>query len=239
MKRFFGILGLSALVLSAAEAPMPPVAKQVPHTQVWHGKTFVDPYFWLREKQNPDVAAYLKAENAYTEARTQSLKPFQDALYKELLGRIKQTDLSVPTFDNGFFHYSRTVEGQQYPLFCRRNGSMEAPEEVYLDQNELAKGKAVLGLGDRAISDDNARLAYTTDETGFRQYTLHVKDLVTGHLLPDTAERVTSVEWAADGKTLSERELPSPPVFDGMAAARGRLYLATRSGQVICLAPER
>lgn len=202
MKRFFGILGLSALALSAAEAPMPPIAKQVPHTQVWHGQTFVDPYFWLREKQNPEVVAHLNAENAYTEARTQDLKPFQEALYKELLGRIKQTDLSVPTFDNGYFYYTRTQEGQQYPIFCRRKGSMEAPEEVYLDQNELAKGKAFLGLGDRSVSDDNTRLAYTTDETGFRQFTLHVKDLATGRLLPDTAERVTSVEWAADGETL-------------------------------------
>lgn len=202
MKRFLGFVGMSALILTSAEAPMPPVAKQVPHTQAWHGRTFVDPYFWLREKQSPEVVAHLQAENAYTEARTQGLKPFQEALYKELLGRIKQTDLSVPTFDNGFYYYTRTVEGQQYPLFCRRKGSLEAPEEVYLDQNELAKGKAFLGLGARAISDDNARLAYTTDETGFRQFTLRVKDLATGSLLPDTAERVTSLEWAADGRTL-------------------------------------
>jgi len=202
MKTLLGVCCLSVSILSAAEAPMPPVAKQVPHTQTWHGQTFGDPYFWLREKQNPEVTAYLKAENAFTEAQTSGLKAFQEGLYKELLGRIKQTDLSVPTFDNGFFYYSRTVEGQQYPVFCRRKGSMEAPEEVYLDQNELAKGKAFLGLGDRSISDDNARLAYTTDETGYRQYTLRVKDLATGRLLPDTAERVTSVEWAADGKTL-------------------------------------
>ncbi len=202
MKRFLGLVGMSALILSSAEAPMPPVAKQVPHTQVWHGKTFVDPYFWLREKQSPEVTAYLEAENAYTQARTQDLKPFQEALYKELLGRIKQTDLSVPTFDNGFYYYTRTVEGQQYPLFCRRKGSLEAPEEVYLDQNELARGKAFLGLGARAISDDNLRLAYTTDESGFRQYTLRVKDLASGQLRPETADRVTSVEWAADGQTL-------------------------------------
>lgn len=202
MKRFLGFVGMSALILTSAEAPMPPVAKQVPHTQVWHGKTFVDPYFWLREKQSPEVTAYLEAENAYTQARTQDLKPFQEALYKELLGRIKQTDLSVPTFDNGFYYYTRTVEGQQYPLFCRRKGSLEAPEEVYLDQNELARGKAFLGLGARAISDDNLRLAYTTDESGFRQYTLRVKDLASGQLRPETADRVTSVEWAADGQTL-------------------------------------
>ncbi|HQL48711.1 MAG TPA: hypothetical protein PLC09_08575, partial [Holophaga sp.] len=137
MKTLLGVCCLSVSILSAAEAPMPPVAKQVPHTQTWHGQTFGDPYFWLREKQNPEVTAYLKAENAFTEAQTSGLKAFQEGLYKELLGRIKQTDLSVPTFDNGFFYYSRTVEGQQYPVFCRRKGSMEAPEEVYLDQNEL------------------------------------------------------------------------------------------------------
>jgi oligopeptidase B len=144
----------------------------------------------------------LNAENTYTEAMTKDLTPFSDALYKEMLGRIKQTDLSVPTRQRGFFYYSRTEEGKQYPIQCRRKGSMEAPEEILLDGNELAKGHSFLGLGAFSVSDDSNLLAYTTDVTGYRQYSLHVKDLRTGQTLADTAERVTSLEWAADNKTL-------------------------------------
>ena len=162
----------------------------------------IDNYFWLRDKSNPAVIEYLKAENAYTDALTKDLKPFEEALYKEMLGRIKQTDLSVPTRHDGYFYYSRTEEGKQYPIQCRRKGSMDAPEEILLDGNELAKGHTYFGLGAFQVSDDSHLLAYTTDVTGYRQYTLHVKDLRTGQTLPDTAERVTSLEWASDNKTL-------------------------------------
>jgi oligopeptidase B len=119
-----------------------------------------------------------------------------------MLGRIKQTDLSVPTRRDGYFYYSRTEEGKQYPIQCRRKGNMDAPEEVLLDGNELAKGHSFLGMGAFQVSDDSNLLAYTIDVTGYRQYTLHVKDLRTGQTLPDTAERVTSLEWASDNKTL-------------------------------------
>lgn len=162
----------------------------------------IDNYFWLRDKNNPAVIEYLKSENAYTEALTKNLKPFEESLYQEMLGRIKQTDLSVPSKHDGYFYYSRTEEGKQYPIQCRRKGSMEAPEEVLIDGNELAKGHTYFGLGGLQVSDDTNLLAYTTDVTGYRQYTLHVKDLRTGQTLPDTAERVTSLEWAADNKTL-------------------------------------
>ncbi len=162
----------------------------------------IDNYFWLRDKSNPAVIEYLKAENAYTDALTKNLKPFEDSLYQEMLGRIKQTDLSVPSRHDGYFYYSRTEEGKQYPIQCRRKGSMEAPEEVLLDGNELAKGHTYFGLGAFEVSDDSHLLAYATDVTGYRQYTLHVKDLRTGQTLPDTAERVTSLEWASDNKTL-------------------------------------
>jgi oligopeptidase B len=162
----------------------------------------IDDYFWLREKTNPKVVEYLKAEDAYTEAMTKNLQPFQDALYKEMLGRIKQTDLSVPTPRHGYLYYSRTEEGKQYPIQCRRKGNMQTPEEVLLDLNELAKDRKFVGLGGFQISDDQNLLAYTVDFTGFRQYALKVKDLRTGHTLPDTTERVTSLEWAADNKTL-------------------------------------
>ena len=148
------------------------------------------------------MVQYLEAENAYTEAVTKEIKPFSDALYQEMLGRIKQTDLSVPTRRAGYLYYTRTEEGKQYPIHCRRRGSMDAPEEILLDPNELAGTRAFVGIGHFAVSDDSNLLAYTIDFTGFRQYTLHIKDLRTGATLPDTTERVTSVAWAADNLTL-------------------------------------
>jgi oligopeptidase B len=196
------------LAMAQPSAPTPPVAKRIEHKQVWHGETVIDPYFWLREKTNPDVAKYLEAENAYTAAMTAGLAPFREALYKEMLGRIKQTDLSVPTREGKFYYYSRTVEGQQYPIYCRKaaaaDGSydLKAPESILLDQNEMAKGLPFLGLGAAQVSDDGNLLAYATDTTGFRQYVLHVKDLRAGTVFTDSAERVTSVEWAADNRTL-------------------------------------
>ena len=133
---------------------------------------------------------------------TADLEPFQDALYKEMLGRVKQTDLSVPVRRGDYLYYSRTEEGKQYPIECRRKGAMDAPEEVLLDLNELAKTHKFVGLGRFVVSDDHNMLAYTIDYTGFRQYGLQVKNLRTGETLPDTAERVDSVVWAADNKTL-------------------------------------
>ncbi len=182
--------------------PAPPVAKRVDHREVRHEATVVDQYAWLREKSNPEVIDYLKAENAYTDAMTKDVQPFADALYKEILSHIKQTDLSVPVKRGAYFYYSRTEEGKQYPIQCRRKGTMEAPEEVLLDSNELAKGKSFLSLGAFIVSDDANLLAYTTDDTGYRQYKLHVKDLRSGKTLGDSAERVTSLEWATDNKTL-------------------------------------
>jgi oligopeptidase B len=202
------ILCCASFVAGQAARPTAPVAKRIDHTQVWHGETVNDPYFWLREKANPEVAKYLEAENAYTEAMTAGLAPFRDALYKEMLARIKQTDLGVPTRDGKHYYYSRTVEGQQYPLYCRKpmaaDGSYraDAPELVMLDQNEMAKGLKFLGIGAARVSDDGNLLAYSTDTTGFRQYTLHVRALVTRRAYADTAERVTSVEWANDNQTL-------------------------------------
>src|SRR5512143_762406 len=125
-----GGLLCAALFAQTAPAPAPPVAPKVDHREVRHGATVIDPYFWLREKSNPKVREYLEAENAYTEAMTKGLTPFSEALYKELLGRIKQTDLSVPTRRGDYLYYSRTEEGKQYNIQCRRKGSMEAPEEV-------------------------------------------------------------------------------------------------------------
>jgi oligopeptidase B len=198
-----GLLSLGLTWTVQADPPdTPPVANRIEHREERHGATVIDNYFWLRDKSNPAVIEYLKAENAYTDALTKDLKPFEEALYKEMLGRIKQTDLSVPTRRDGYYYYSRTEEGKQYPIQCRRKGSMDAPEEILLDGNELAKGHTFLGMGAFQVSDDSNLLAFTTDVTGYRQYTLHVKDLRTGQTLPDTAERVTSLDWASDNKTL-------------------------------------
>jgi oligopeptidase B len=198
----FSLALLPVMTALAQNDPAPPVAPRIDHREIRHGATVVDDYFWLREKSNPKVVEYLEAENAYTAAMTKGLQPFQDALYKELLGRVKQTDLSVPTPRHGYLYYSRTEEGKQYPIQCRRKGNMDAPEEILLDPNELGKTHKFVGLGAFNVSDDQNLLAYTVDFTGFRQYSLQVKDLRTGQTLPDTTERVTSVEWAADNKTL-------------------------------------
>lgn len=190
------------LMAQTMETPTPPTAKTIDHREMRHGATVLDGYYWLREKSSPDVIRYLEAENAYTEAMTKDLKPFSDALYAEMLRHIKQTDLSVPFRQGAYFYYSRTEEGKQYPIRCRRKNTMEAPEEVLLDLNDMAKGRSFVGVGDFVVSEDANLLAYTVDYTGFRQYSLQVKDLRTGQLLPDTTERVTSVDWAADNKTL-------------------------------------
>jgi oligopeptidase B len=212
MKRLALLVPLFALTVTApvvstaqraaVEKAAPPVARKVPKEDVYHGDRRVDDYFWLREKENPEVAAYLEAENAYAEAVTAPLKDFQEKLYQEMLGRIKQTDLSVPYKKDGYFYYSRTEEGKQYPILCRKKGSLEAPEQITLDLNRMAEGHPFLGLGAYVVSDDTRLLAFSTDVTGFRQYTLQVKDLETGEILPDRIEKVVSVAWAGDNRTL-------------------------------------
>jgi oligopeptidase B len=195
------------VVAQTTPAPQPPVAKKI-HVEkpVFGpgdpGALLVDDYGWLRERKSPEVLAYLNAENAYAEAVTTPVKPLADKLYAETLSHIKQTDTAVPYRKNGYWYYSRTVEGKQYAIVCRKKGSLDAPEEVMLDVNEMAKGEKFMALGTTSVSDDTNLLAYTTDNVGFRQYKLHIKDLRTGKTLPDTAERVTSLAWTADNKTL-------------------------------------
>ena len=201
----FGILMLMGFISSVGllgQTPQPPVAPVIAHSETRHGTTVVDNYYWLRDKSNPEVIKYLEAENAYTEAMTRHLKPFQDALYAEMLSHLKQTDLSVPVRENGYYYYTRTEEGKQYPIHCRKKGSLDAQEEVLLDLNELGKGRKFVGLGAFVMSDDQNLLAYTIDYVGYRQFSLQVKDLRTGATLPDTMERVDSVAWAADNHTL-------------------------------------
>jgi oligopeptidase B len=184
-----------------AGAPQPPMAEKKTKTTNIHGTTLVDDYFWLREKTNPAVLAHLKAEDAYTETVMKPTAALQEKLYKEMLSHIKQTDITVPYRAGNHFYYTRTEEGKQYPIFCRKKGSLEAPEEIVLDQNELAKGQKFMSVGAFQPSNDGNLLAYSTDNTGYRQYVLQIKDLRTGQLFPERIERVTSFAWANDNKT--------------------------------------
>lgn len=183
-------------------APKPPMAERKAKTTEIHGYKVVDDFFWLREKSNPQVVSYLEAENTYTEAAMKHTAAVQEKLYNEMVGHIKETDENVPYRQGDYFYYSRTVKGLQYPIYARKRGSTEAKEEITLDMNEMAKGLKFLGLGAYAVSDDGNYLAFTTDTTGYRQYKLQIKDLRTGQLLPDTVERVGSVMWATDNKTI-------------------------------------
>ncbi len=179
-----------------------PVATKKPKSDTIHGDVRLDDYFWLREKTNPEVVDYLKAENAYAEQMLAETKPLQEQLYKEMLGRIKETDLSVPYRNGDYFYYSRTEQGKQYAIHCRKKGALDAAEETILDLNKMAEGKTFMGLGAYEVSDDGNLLAFSTDSTGFRVYNLQIKNLRTGEILPDHAEDVGSVFWAADNRTL-------------------------------------
>ena len=182
--------------------PTPPLARREPVEHVLHGDRRVDHYDWLRHKESPEVCAYLEAENAYTNAVLKPTENFQEKLYQEVLGRIQQTDLSVPYRLRGYCYFTRTEEGKQYPYHYRRLDLEGSSEELLLNLNQLAEGHSFLGLDAFEVSDDNLWLAYSTDRTGFRQYTLFVRDLRSSELLAERIERVTSVAWAADNKTL-------------------------------------
>ena len=187
---------------NGAAAPKPPMAERKTKTTQMHGDTMVDDFFWLREKSNPQVIAYLESENAHTEAAMKHTAVLQEKLYKEMVGHIKETDENLPYRQGDYFYYSRTVQGLQYPIYARKRGSLDAKEEITLDMNEMAKGLKFLGLAAYAVSDDGNYLAYSTDTTGYRQYKLQIKDLRTGQLLPESIERVGSVMWATDNKTI-------------------------------------
>jgi oligopeptidase B len=187
---------------SAEALSKPPIAKREPVEQVLHGDRRVDHYAWLRHKESPEVIAYLVAENAYTDALMKPTEGFQEKLYQEMLGRILQTDVSVPYRLRGYLYFTRTEEGKQYALHCRRRDVEGSAEELLLDLNQLAEGHSFLGLDSFTVSEDNHFLAYSVDITGFRQYTLQVKNLRTGETLSEHIERVTSVAWATDHRTL-------------------------------------
>jgi len=181
----------------------PPIAKLVPNVTKIHGDELVDPYHWLRQRDDPEVVAYLEAENRYTEAMMEHTADEQQQLYDEILSRIKETDLTVPVRRGDYFYYSRTEESLQYRIYCRRKGSLEAVEKVILDVNALAEGHDFFHLGAIAVSPDHRLLAYSVDAVGSEEFTLRVKDLGTGRLLDDEITNVAyTVEWGNDNRTL-------------------------------------
>src|SRR2546423_4947743 len=196
--------GLSIVVRPVglgAQAPslLPPVATMKPKVDTLHGEVRTDNYFWIRDKSNPDVIAYLNAENAYTEAKMKHTEVLQQKLYDEMLSRIKETDVSVPFRDHGYYYWTATEKGKSYPIFMRRSAAAGSPEQVIIDANALAVGKKFSQVGGLQVSPSGSFASYLHDTTALRVYTLYVKDLRTGKLLGDSISRVVpSIAWAND-----------------------------------------
>ncbi|WP_315791753.1 S9 family peptidase [Fischerella sp. JS2] len=181
----------------------PPVAEKRSHVLELHGDRRIDNYFWMRDHQDPKTIAYLKAENAYTQAMMQHTEAFQQQLYEEMLSRIKETDLSVPYRKDEYYYYSRTEEGKAYPIYCRQKGSLDASEEILLDQNELAQGHDFFSIGVLQVSPNHQILAYSVDTTGSERYTLFFLDLNTRQLYPESiSDTYFSLAWANDNQTV-------------------------------------
>jgi oligopeptidase B len=182
--------------------PHPPLAERISHLTSVHGRSRVDDWFWLRDKESPKVRAYLEAENAYTRALMAPTEGFQEALYREMLGRIQETDMDAPYRYRGWEYYTRTERGKDYPICCRRALSGDTRERVLLDLNQMAQGHEYFALGAFGVSPDGNLLAFSTDVTGFREYTLQVKDLRSDALLPERIEKTRSIAWGEDSRTL-------------------------------------
>ncbi len=192
------VVGLVAAPLAAQDLT-PPTATIKPKIDTLHGEVRTDNYFWLREKSNPEVISYLEKENAYTGARMKHTEALQQKLYDEMLGRIKETDVSVPFRENGYLYWTATEKGKSYPIFMRRRAAAGGADEVVIDANALAVGKKFSQVGGLQVSPGASRAAYLHDTTALRVYTLYVKDLSTGKLLGDSISRVVpSIAWAND-----------------------------------------
>src|SRR5580704_273541 len=211
MKHAFLLAGISLSILTGCQTTprpspsaenQPPVAKKIPHVTTIHGERLVDNYYWLREKESPEVLAYLKSEDAYADWFMKPTKPLQEKLYWEMLSRVVEPDESVPYRMGDWLYYHRTDEGKQYQTDCRKKGSVDAPEEVTLDLNEMAKGKEFLEINVYEVSDDGNLLAFSTDETGFRDYTLYAKDLRSGEMRSEKIPHVSDAAWASNNQTL-------------------------------------
>lgn len=202
----FIIIVIGNTVIVAQETMTPPVAKKETKVTKIHGYEMKDDYAWMRDrsenKKRPEIMEYLEAENAYTESVMAASKSFSEKLYDEMIGRIKQTDLSVPYKYGDYWYSTKTIEGKQYPVFQRSKTFDGKNPETLLDQNEMAEGFKFYSIRSRTVSDDGNLLAYLVDTVGYRQYTLQIKDLRTGKTLPNKIERVTSFQWANDNNTL-------------------------------------
>ncbi len=198
----FAMMLLFASCQTGDKSVNPPVAKKIPYEIVTHGHQRVDPYYWMNQRENPDVVAYLEAENAYLKSMMKDTEPLQEKLYTEIRSRIKESDESVPYPENGYEYYSRTVPGEEYSLFCRKKTG-SAVEEIMLDINSMAKGYAYYGVGGGSVSPDNKILAYSVDTVSRRNYSIYFKDLSTGALLADVIPMTTGgVVWGNDNKTI-------------------------------------
>lgn len=198
-----GVFFSAHLACQRAAAPQPPVAERVAKELTAHGQTRIDYYYWLRERDNPKVMEYLKAENDYLKAKMKPLEPLQEALFREIVGRIQQTDMSVPYRYQGYFYYTRFEGGKEYPIYCRKKGNLEAPEEVLLNVNELAEGQPYFHVTGLAVSADNSLLAYGADNVSRRLYTLRFKNLAMGENFAEEIPNTTgSAAWADDNRTV-------------------------------------
>jgi oligopeptidase B len=199
---------LVALLLGAVEplmsqTPQPPVARPIPTQSTLHGDRRVDEYAHFRDRKHPETIPYLEAENAYTAAMTAHTKELEEQLYQEIVGRIKEDDSGVPVLRDGWYYYSRTERGKQYPIFARKRGSLEALEEIYFDQNREAEGYAFFQLAGMEVSPNHHLLAILVDTNGYEDFALRVKDLRTGAWLEDRVEKVSwGLAWANDNRTL-------------------------------------
>lgn len=190
-------------ILKQSDFPAPPVAEVIPDTFVNFGQQRIDNYYWLKDKNNPKVIDYIKAENAYTDTVMSSTKDLQQTIYDEIVGRMKEDDETYPSFKDGYYYYSRTEKGKQYRTYCRRKGSMDAPEEVIFDVNAMAEGKPAFLFRGYTISPDNSKAAYFYNETGsYAEFIMKIKDLASGEDVGFSKEGVASVAWANDNKTL-------------------------------------
>ncbi len=180
-----------------------PDCKMIPKELTTHGDKRVDNYYWLNERENPEVIAYLEAENAYKDAALKHIAPLKDRLYDEIIGRIKQDDASVPYFNNGYFYANRYETGKEYPIYTRKKGKLEAAEQILLNVNNLAEGFDYYAVGGMAVSPNNKVMAYGIDTVGRRQYTILFKNLETGEMLKDVLPNTTGrAVWASDNKTV-------------------------------------
>jgi oligopeptidase B len=206
-KIFILLLVVTAILLSSGcnnkSEIMAPKAKKIPHELSLHGDTRIDNYYWLRERENPEVIKYLEDENKYLDAQMDDTKEFQESLYNEIIGRIKQTDISVPYKYEGYWYFTRYEEGKEYPIHCRKKGSMDATEEIMLNVNEMAVGHKYYQVAGTSVSPDNKMIAYGVDTVSRRMYILYFKNLENGEMLTDVIPQFSgAIAWGNDNKTI-------------------------------------